>query len=587
MSHYAILPKLPVPPLSGSLDRFLSSLRPLLSPRDFSEAVRVTGTFSEGQGPHLQARLERLAEETDNWASYVSVHQRYLINRSSLILTNGVGILLQSFGGSDSYLYFLSVYIRSNVHAFKQARYDLLTQDTYEGVPLCMAQYKNRFGVSRLPGLTTDSYCRSPDSRHIIVMHAGSMYKVPVYLGGGECLVSVQEMYGLLSQVLTDTQREGHRSVGLLTALERDQWYSAREQLMESPMNRETLRAVETCLFGVCLDDYEAEKLTSDDKLKRGLFGDLKDPFFNRWFGMSYQCMISADGYLTSYTEHSLVDGNLASQMAALKSASIGPDYKLDTSLKLELLKWDISPWLEGEIERARVMVNTLCNQYNIHTFNFTDYGKDFVKNYGLYFQGYIQLALQLSYYKMYHRLAATYQPVSLRKFHGGRLEHPHIVSEESKAFVESMDRDCDNRERYKLMKQAIDKHRLILADANQGQAYCKHMLGLKMIADREGLKIELFQKDFFKVFTQHNLATSMVYMNVPMTSMHPMHSKVGHFVVFQVADSSINFSVTTLLLSHQSVTSEEFGAKIRDSLYEMQQLVVTQATNGMLESKL
>ena len=592
MSSYAILPKMPVPSLDGSLDRFLTALSPLLTPMEFSEAVRVARTFSEEQGPYLQDKLVRLAEETDNWAGFVSVQVRYLNNRSSLMLTNGIGTSLQSIqtGAHDTLLHNLSIYNCMYLYMIKQLRGNNLPQDMFENEPLCMEQYSNLFGVSRLPGLKTDSYCRSPVSKHIIVMRGGSFYKVPVFCAGGEEPVSVQEMYNLLSQVLAHPQGprgEGERSVGLLTTLERDQWFSAREQLRESSINRESLAAVEGCLFGIYLDDYKAEQYSTGDRLKLGLFGDLKSPFFNRWFGLSFQTMVSTDGYLSFISEHSLVDGTLATDWGQLDSIFTNRESKIDDSLKIELLKWEISPLIQAEIEKARIMVNSLFKVYDAYAFQFADYGKDFVKSYGIHLHGYIQLAIQLAYYKLYHGLAATYLPVSLRKFRGGRLEHPHIVSEESKAFVEAMSRDCDNRERYRLMRLAMVRHRGLMSDANQGQTYCKHMLGLKMLADNEGLHVNFFQSEYFKIFTQHKLATSIVYRSEQVISIHPMPSGVGHFVVFRVEDSTIYFSVTTLLHSAQTFTSQEFGDKISASLREIQQLVVTQATDGIIESKL
>ena len=592
MSHYEIPPKLPVPSLSATLDRFLAALKPLLSPTEFAETVRITELFSEKEGPYLQDKLSQLSEETDNWAGFVSVYCRYLSNRTSLLLTNGIGTVLQSIqlGTMGSTLHMLSFYICSNVFMSVQIRNKKLRQDIFDNEPLCMEQYNNLYGVSRVPGLEVDTYCRSPDSRHIIVIHSGYIYKVPVYSTERNEIVSIQEMYNLLSQVMSyqhDTSSYWDRNIGVLTALSRDQWYTAREHLMVSHTNRESLGVTEGCLFGICLDDYELGHLSTAKKLNLGLFGDLKNPFFNRWYGLCLQSMVSKDGFLSVISEHSLIDGTLATVLGYSDSLDTNQNSKLNNSPRVELLKWDISPFIQSQIEKARILVDTICKEYDTYTFEYKEYGKEFVKNLGIYFQGYIQLALQLAYYKSYHGLAPSYQPVSLRKFRGGRLEHPHIVTEESKLFVETMGTECSDKEKYKLMKIAMDRHKEILSDASQGQAYCKHMLGLKMIADREGVNVELFQNESFKIFTNHNLATSLVYRTTPTLSAHPIPSRIGHFVVFKVEDASINFSITTLPHSEQKLNSQEFGASIYASMNEIQQLVATQATNGMLESKL
>ena len=590
MSHYAILPKLPVPPLSGSLDRFMSALRPLLSPRDFSEAVRVTGTFSEGQGPHLQARLERLAEETDNWASHVWVQTRYLTNRSPLPLTNGSSAILTPYKWTSmsDVLSTISRYTLYMVQVTERVRTGRYPQEVVGGVPLCMAQYRHMAGGHRLPGLTTDSYCQSPDSRHIIVMHAGSMYKVPVYLGGRECPVSVQEMYGLLSQVLTDTQREGHRSVGLLTALERDQWYSAREQLMESPLNRETLRAVETCLFGVCLDQSDAG--TPTGILKQSRFGDRTGNFesFNRWFGLACQAVFTRDGWLGWVSEHSMLDGGAISLFAGLPDLSEPVEPSSDTGTspcEVELLSWDISPSIQARLQEARLFLSGCYHKYDIETFSFSEYGREFLRRHDVYFQGYIQLALQLAYYKLYHGLAATYQPVSLRAFRCGRLEQPHTVSAESVAFVEAMsDRTSSDRERHALMLSGIKRHREIATETAHGNVYLKHFQALKLLAEKEQLQIELFHSTAYRVFTTHKLSVSSVYSPIDGTGIYLPPSGEGHFFVFQPHDVTqvINFAVCTVASSPSYVASKEFCSTLRGVLMELRQVVLAKPSNGV-----
>ena len=93
MSHLSVLPKLPVPTLSGTLDRFLTALAPLLSPEQFSETIRLTEEFKREQGPLLQEKVLKLSRETDNWATHVWLQTRFLRNRGPLHLTNGTATL--------------------------------------------------------------------------------------------------------------------------------------------------------------------------------------------------------------------------------------------------------------------------------------------------------------------------------------------------------------------------------------------------------------------------------------------------------------------------------------------------------------
>ena len=585
MSHYAILPKLPVPSLNASLDRFLSALKPLLTPSEFSETIRTTKTFADKQAPYLQGKLIQLAEETDNWASHARIQTRYLTNQS-LLFTNAPVGLLSKFELSDSskFLALVSRCLSTALNRIQALRTERYPQEMVGSVPLCMEQYKQLVGGYRLPGLKIDSYSYSPDSRHIIVMHAGGVYKVPVYSTGREEPVSVQEMYSLLSQVLSHPQRtcgDRHRSVGLLTALERDQWYLAREELRMSSINRDSLAAVEGCLFGVCLDNSDAG--TPTDLLKQSRFGDNTGnfKFFNRWFGLATQAVFTRDGYIAWMIEHSMVDGAVISLFAIPPDSEETILETSSTSDKVELLNWEITPSIQSKLQEAKLFLSNCYNKYDIHTFHFTDYGKEFIKSHGIYFQGYIQLALQLAYYKLYHGLAATYQPVSMRRFRCGRLEQPHTVSEESKAFVESMtvNSECSIREKYELMLSGIKKHRDITTDAVQGNVYLKHLQALKMLAESEQLQIEFFQNKSFKIFTEPLLCISCVHSFLPLLSTYSLSRGEGHYVIFRPAGDLVNFSISTILKSSNQVTSSQFGSALLSSLLELRDLVLSQGT--------
>ncbi|KAI6654544.1 Carnitine O-acetyltransferase-like isoform X1 [Oopsacas minuta] len=588
MSQHALLPKMPVPTLADTLKRFLTALKPLLTYSKFEETVRKTDSFAKEHGPYLQDKLVKLSEEVDNWAGYVSVHVRYLANRSPLILTNGAGATFVPAIGSpeESILTLLSYYIAETCALNENIRNHKLPQQMFDNEPLCMAQYNNLFCSCRIPGIKIDTFKHSPHSKHIVVMYAGSMYKVPMY--SGDKLINLQEIHNLLSQVLE--QREEGKSVGLLTALDRDTWYTTRAHLKLSPINTASLEIMEGCIIVISIDDFGMANLSHGDKLKYTIFCDFENNFpnFNRWYGTSLQTIISKDGYFCSTNEHSLFDGTIGSDRDQYDPVTLIEDSEIQSNLKIELLQWEISPFIQSKIDESRLELSKISEYYDTKTFNFPDYGRDFFSNHGLYYQGYMQLAFQLAYFKLYNRLCPSYQPVSLRKYRGGRLEHPHVVSEESKAFVEAMvNSQSSSKDKYKLMNLALNRHKELMADASQGQAYCKHLLGLKMLAEEENMNLEIFQDECFNVFTQHNLATSGMPIIVPILSNHPVHSGNGHFVVFKPENESLNYNVTTLVHSSEYTNSTEFGSAIAKSLIEIKRLVLAQATDGILQSKL
>lgn len=56
------LPKLPIPELAGTCDKYLAALKPLQSPREHSDTKQAVQEFLNNEGPELQEKLKRYAE---------------------------------------------------------------------------------------------------------------------------------------------------------------------------------------------------------------------------------------------------------------------------------------------------------------------------------------------------------------------------------------------------------------------------------------------------------------------------------------------------------------------------------------------
>ena len=71
LKYQSSLPKLPVPPLHQSLEKYLRAIRPLVSDEEFEKTSKAVQEFGSkhGIGIKLQKALEERAKTHDNWVS--------------------------------------------------------------------------------------------------------------------------------------------------------------------------------------------------------------------------------------------------------------------------------------------------------------------------------------------------------------------------------------------------------------------------------------------------------------------------------------------------------------------------------------
>lgn len=63
------LPPLPLPKLNETLERYFESLKPFGTEDELRKSRKLIDEFLHGDGPKLQALLEKRASERRNWVS--------------------------------------------------------------------------------------------------------------------------------------------------------------------------------------------------------------------------------------------------------------------------------------------------------------------------------------------------------------------------------------------------------------------------------------------------------------------------------------------------------------------------------------
>ena len=179
------IPRLPVPPLDQTLDKYLQILRPLISADDYERTERVVEVFRRREGPVLQTALQERARTRDSWLQQWWLECAYLGFRLPVVVHSSPGIaaLKQEFSTQNQMLSFSAKVVCSAVEFYLDVLEGRLPPDTMGSVSLDMSQYSNILATTRIPCKNIDTQRRSSrgESKHIIVLHQGRFFKVPVF----------------------------------------------------------------------------------------------------------------------------------------------------------------------------------------------------------------------------------------------------------------------------------------------------------------------------------------------------------------------------------------------------------------------
>lgn len=76
LKYQSSLPKLPVPPLQQSLQKYLKAARPLVNDEEYEKTSKVVKEFGKenGTGKDLQEMLEKRAKLQDNWVLILHIY---------------------------------------------------------------------------------------------------------------------------------------------------------------------------------------------------------------------------------------------------------------------------------------------------------------------------------------------------------------------------------------------------------------------------------------------------------------------------------------------------------------------------------
>uniref|UniRef100_A0A8D2E755 carnitine O-palmitoyltransferase n=1 Tax=Theropithecus gelada TaxID=9565 RepID=A0A8D2E755_THEGE len=463
-SFQTSLPRLPVPAVKDTVNRYLESVRPLMKEEDFKRMTALAQDFAVSLGPRLQWYLKLKSWWATNYVSDWWEEYIYLRGRGPLMVNSNYYAMIRLLGST---------------------------------IPLCSAQWERMFNTSRIPGEETDTIQHMRDSKHIVVYHRGRYFKVWLYHDGR--LLKPREMEQQMQRILDNTSepQPGEARLAALTAGDRVPWARCRQAYFGRGKNKQSLDAVEKAAFFVTLDESEQGYRTEDPDTSMDSYAKslLHGQCYDRWFDKSFTFVVFKNGKIGINAEHSWADAPVMAHLweYVMSTDSLQLGYAEDGHCKGDTnpnipyptrLQWDIPGECQEVIETSLNTANLLANDVDFHSFPFVAFGKGIIKKCRTSPDAFVQLALQLAHYKDMGKFCLTYEASMTRLFREGRTETVRSCTAESCDFVQAMvDPAQTVEQRLKLFKVASEKHQHMYRLAMTGSGIDRHLFCLYVVS--------------------------------------------------------------------------------------------------------
>uniref|UniRef100_A0AAZ1XG34 Choline/carnitine acyltransferase domain-containing protein n=1 Tax=Oreochromis aureus TaxID=47969 RepID=A0AAZ1XG34_OREAU len=483
LNHQKGLPRLPVPPLRETCERYLSCLEPIVTVDELKHTKQLMKEFLKegGDGEKLQRSLERKACTTDNWVSWWDRRINYLDSRESLLIYNSGFVLPRmDFIDKQGQIRCAAKVIKAVLDFKTMIEDETLPVQYMRGEPLCMMQYFRALSSCRVPGRKTDSLVfhakNSNGPRHITVAQNSQFFTVEVYHSDGTP-ITADQLCVQLQWICNSSLETNAEHVGILTTLRRDAWYKYYNKLVQDPSNKKSVSAIERSICVLCLDKAiprTYEKYSGFEPLQVLHGGGSQWNSANRWFDKSLQFIVGEDGTCGFNMLHAIIDGTPCMALSDYITSSMKKPQMMESPVALlpmpQKLHFNITPDIKTAIEEAKQSIDKHAQDLDLRVLVFNHFGKKIPKAHQISPDAFIQMAIQLAYYRIHQQCCASYEAASMRLFKKGRLGVILSTSSASAAFVKSFDDPkktkmtlVENTKRWVKRTQDRDRHFLAL----------------------------------------------------------------------------------------------------------------------------
>jgi carnitine O-acetyltransferase len=549
--HQKDLPKLPIPDLASTLDKFIKTVAPLLTPEQLLQTQILAKDYLDTRGPVEYEALKQYALSRNSYVEEFWDDAYLCYDAPTVINVCPIFVLEDDPTPSRSQVQARAVsLIYSSLKFVRAVRLEILHPDKAKDSPLCMSQYKRLFGSARVPDPSNpfaprDTVVTSNTSTHIVVLCRSQFYWFECLFPDEKCAtelaVTERELHKNLEMIIQDATLPGSeesntKSVGVLTTENRARWRKTRHHLSELSMNnKRVLHVIDSALFMVCLDvDYQPESVAlTAANLLHGSYSH--ETHVNRWYDKLQLIVMKGGGAGVNF-EHSACDGHtvlrfasdvftdtvirfaqtissgISSHLMAASSSShaisslhhtgSGNTNTTNTSankmarpirpdVKPRKLEFDLDVSLLQSIRFARSRLGDLILQNDTAVMEFEGFGKTFLVQNSLSPDATVQLAIQYAFFNLYGEVANVYESVLTKSYYHGRTEAGRSCTPEAVKLLKLYCLDDDAistvEDRIAALREATKAHTKMTSECAKGQGVDRLLYALECFYKKYG----------------------------------------------------------------------------------------------------
>ncbi|CAG9798634.1 unnamed protein product [Chironomus riparius] len=581
------LPRLPIPKIEKTLERYLAAQRPLLSDEEYKFTEAACTKFVKSGGWELQAMIKE-KDKVNKHTSYISEPWStiYLKDRSPLPV-NYNPLLLMKHDTRPEYndqAIRASNVIISSMRFMKSLNDQILVPEIfhmdasktdtdafrskimkfpsfiatyaayfYKAYPLDMVQYQGLFAATRIPKRDKDVIERFKNVKHVLIMKDGHFYAVEVLDENGN-IRNPEFIYSQIKYLMSMNVPENEDPIAALTTQNRRLWAAARNHLVSiSSKNADSMKLIDSALFCLNLDNTTLNENDPVPTIRSFLFDECK----NRWYDKSLSVIVDKSGTTGINFEHSWGDGvcvlryfnEIYKDMQNKPFVTPKTEYVQGVESSVRMIKFDIDAQAKSDIDAALTAHKEVINSIDMNFLKYSKLNKVQCKKYKVSPDSIMQLSFQLGYFKQYRKFVATYESCSTSAFRHGRTETMRPCTSETKAFIEAI--EGKNRPSNKELREMIDrcstKHFKLTKEAAMAQGFDRHLFALKTAAERIRIidDFDLFKDPAYTRINQNILSTSTLTSNGLLAGGFGPVVKNGYGIGYNISDELLGCVVS------------------------------------------